>query len=93
MIKTSASDGDRDKTFHYNQSRVGYVTSNDDVALSNYLVKIPSHTDVILDIDVEEELNDRVNGEDSDDDGDDAIDLENTMREVELDRSFVFFRI
>ena len=40
--------------------------------LPNYLVHIPSHNDFTMDFFVEEELNKRVNGGDSDDDSDDA---------------------
>ena len=56
------------------------------MALPNYLVQLPSHNDVIVDIGVEEELNDRVNGGDSDDDGEYAIYFDYKMREVELER-------
>ena len=59
------------------------------MALTNYLVYLPSHNGFIMDIDVEEELNDRLNGGYPDDDYDGARDFENTMREVELERSCV----
>ena len=62
-------------------SRVGYVSAYDEVALYNYPVRLPSHNYVILDIDVEEELDESVNGSDLDDD---ARDFENKMREFKL---------
>ena len=42
------------------------------MVLTNYLVHITSHNDVIMEIDLEEELNKRVNYGDLDDDGDNA---------------------
>ena len=42
-----------------------------------------------MEIGVEEELNERENGGNLDDDGDDARDFDNTTREVELERSHV----
>ena len=35
----------------------GYVIADDEVELTNYLVHLPSQSDVIMDIDVEEEVN------------------------------------
>ena len=47
----------------------GYVTADDKGAVHNYLMHLPSHDDFIVDIDVEEELNERGNVGVSDDDG------------------------
>ena len=57
MSKSSASDGDEDGMVHSELSCGGYVTADDKVTLPNYLVHVPSHNDVIVDIDVKEELN------------------------------------
>ena len=54
---------------HSDLSCGGYVTSDDEVAVHNYLMHLPSHDDFMVDIDVEEELNVRGNGRVSDDDG------------------------
>ena len=70
MSKSSASDDDGDETVHSEISRGGYVTAYDEAALTNYLVQLPSQNDIIVYIDVEEELDDRGNGGNSDDDGD-----------------------
>ena len=80
MRKNSASDSDEDKTVHYELSRGGYVTSNDKVALTNYLVHLPSQNYVIMEIDVEEELNERRNGWDLDDVCDDAREFDDKTR-------------
>ena len=72
IIKTSMRDGKRYKSVHSEISHGGYVTSDDEVAFTNYLVHLLSHNYVIVKIDVEEELNERLNGGDSDDDGDNA---------------------
>ena len=48
-----------------------------------------SQNGVIMEMYAEEELNERVNGGDSDDDGDDARDFKNIMRDVKLERSRV----
>ena len=45
---------------------------------------LPRKNDVIMEIDMEEELNERVNGGDYDDDDDYARYFNNTMREVTL---------
>ena len=58
---------DREKRVHSEISRGGYVTAYDELALPNLLVQLQSHNCVIMDIDVEEELNERVNGGDLDD--------------------------
>ena len=47
------------------------------------MVHLPSQNGVIVEIDVEEELNERGNGGDLDDVGDNARYFDNTMREVE----------
>ena len=43
---------------------------------------LPSQNDVVLDIDVEEEMNESGNGGDSDDDGYNAREFDDTTREV-----------
>ena len=48
---------------------------------------LPTHNCLIMEIDLEKELNERRNGGDLDDDGDDAREFGDTMREVELERS------
>ena len=73
MRKTSVSDSDGDETVHSKLSHGIFVTLYDQVALPNYLVHLPSHNYFIIEIGVEEELNERENGGDSDDDGDNAI--------------------
>ena len=52
------------------------------MVLPNYLVNLPSQNDVIMEIYVEEELNERGNGGDFDDDGDDTRDFDGIMRKV-----------
>ena len=64
--------GDGDKRVHSEISRGGYVTSDDELALPNFLVHLPSQNYVIMDINVEEGLNERVNCGDLDDGGDNA---------------------
>ena len=56
MSKASASNGDRDEMIHSELSHDGYVTADDMVALPNYLVHLPSHNDITVEINVEEEL-------------------------------------
>ena len=51
---------------------------------------LPSQNDVTMEMYVEEELNERRNRGDSDDDDDDAKYLNDTVREIELERSRVF---
>ena len=53
MIKLSASSNDGDETVRSDISRGGYVTSDDKLELSNYLVHLPSQNDVIMEMDVE----------------------------------------
>ena len=57
MRKNSTSYGDETKKIFCETSRGFYVVSDDDIALSNHLVHIPSHNYGIVDISVEEELN------------------------------------
>ena len=90
MGKTRTSDGDGYKTVHSELSRDGYVTTYDVVALPNYLVHLPSLDDVVVDIDVDEELNERGNCGDSYYGGDDARDFGDTMRGLKLERSRIF---
>ena len=56
-IQTNTSGGDWDETVFYELSCGYYVTSDGKIALPNYLVHLPSHNDVIMEMDVEEELN------------------------------------
>ena len=51
-------------------------------AIPSYRVHLPSNNGVVLDIDVEEELNERGNYGDSDDYNNDARDFDDTRREV-----------
>ena len=64
----SASGSERYKMVHYEISHGGYVIADDRLALPNYLVHVSSQDYFIVDIDMEEELNERGNGEDSGDD-------------------------
>ena len=82
MSKSSASKNDRVETVRSELYRCVYVTAYDEVALTNYLVQPPSQNYAIMNINVEEELNERRNGGDLDDDGEDARYFDNTMREV-----------
>ena len=87
--KNSASDSDGDKTVQSELSCGSCVTEDDGMALPNYLVHLPINNDAIVDIDVEEELNERGNGGDLYDDGENAREFDDTMRGVELKRSRV----
>ena len=69
MIKSSVRDSEVDETVRSKVSHGGYVASDDEVALPNYLVHLPSQNDVIVYSGVEYE---RVNGGKLDDDVDDA---------------------
>ena len=90
MRKSIASDGGGDKTVRSDISRGGQVSADDEVALPNYLVHLQSQNDFIMEMDVDQELNQRGNCGDSDDDnGDYARDFDDTMREVKLERSHV----
>ena len=90
MRKSIASDGGGDKTVRSEISRGGQVTADDEVALPNYLVHLQSQNDFIMEMDVDQELNQRGNCGDSDDDnGDYARDFDDTMRGVKLERSNV----
>ena len=89
MSKTSTKDGDGYETVHYEISRGGYFTADKEVVMPNYLVRLPSQNDVIVGIDLEEKLNERVNGGDLDDGGDYARNFGIKMSEFELERSCV----
>ena len=90
MRKTSARNGEETKKVFSYPSHGGYVTSDDQVALSKKLVQLLSHNGVIVDIDVEEEMNERGDDRNQDGDGDDSQYFDESMREVELNRSLVF---
>ena len=85
MSKSSASNGDRDKTTGSEISCGNYVTAYENMALPKYLMQISSQNDLIMEMDVEEELNEMENGGDSDDSDDDAREFGDTIREVQLD--------
>ena len=87
MSKANASDGYRDGTVRSELSCGGYVSEYDKIELHSYLLHLPIQNGVIMYIDVEEKLNERGNGRDSNDDGDNARDFYNTIKEVELERS------
>ena len=59
MSKSSASNGDRDKTTGSEISCGNYVTAYENMALPKYLMQISSQNDLIMEMDVEEELNER----------------------------------
>ena len=82
MRQTRKSDGKKDKKVNSELSLCFYVTADDEVAMNNYLVHLPSQNDVIVDIDVNKEMNKRVNGRYFDVDGKDARDFDDTMWEV-----------
>ena len=67
------------KTVHSESSHGGYVNWDGGVALPEYLVHLPNQNYFILYIDMEEELNKRVNGGNSDYYGGDEIDFGGTM--------------
>ena len=62
------------------------------MALTNYLVQLPIYNEVIVEIDAEKELNERVRVGDSNDDGENVREFDNTRREVEFYRSRVLLR-
>ena len=66
--KTSVSNNEGEKTVFFEISGCGYVTEYEKVALPNYTVHLPSQKDMIVDIDVDEDLNERINGGNSDGD-------------------------
>ena len=72
MSKTSVNDGDIYEKVHSEISRCGDVTSGYEVELTNYLGYLPSQNDVIVDIAVDEELNERLNDGGLNDYGDNA---------------------
>ena len=87
MSKTSVSNGNDTETVFSETSCGGYVTADDEVELINYLVHLPSKSDFIVEIGLEEDLNERVNGGNSNYDGDDACEFDNSKRRVELEMS------
>ena len=50
--KYSASNGEGDKTVHSELYSGSYVTTDDEVEQPKYLLHLPSHNDVIVEIDV-----------------------------------------
>ena len=62
--KSNASDNDGDKTVRCELYHGSYVTEDYEVALLKYLVHLSSRNYVMMEMDVEEELNERVNGGD-----------------------------
>ena len=78
------SDIDETKAVFSEPSHGSYVTSDDEVALPNYLVHLLSQNYIIVDIDVEEELNERVNVDNLDDDRDNERNFDDSIRGVEL---------
>ena len=64
MRKSNASKNDGVKNVRYELYHGGYVTEDYEVALIKYLVHLSSQKDVIMEMDMEEELNERVNGGD-----------------------------
>ena len=54
MSKSSASEGEWDETVHYELSCGGYVAEDCEVALTNYLLHLPSQNYVTVEIDVYE---------------------------------------
>ena len=64
MRKSNASKNDGDKTVRYELYHGGYVTADYEVALLKYLVHLSSKNDFIMEMNVEEEMNERVNGGD-----------------------------
>ena len=83
MSKSSISNGDIDKTVRSDISCGSYVSADYKVALPKYLVHLPSYSDFIMDMDVEEELNDRLNGVYLGGGCDNTRDFYDTMWEVE----------
>ena len=82
MRKNSVIDSDRDETVLSELSYCGYYTADEELALYNYMLHLISQNDAIVYIDVEEKRNERVNGGDLDDNGEDAREFEDKMREV-----------
>ena len=81
MRKLSASNNNGEENVHSDISCGGYITSDEEVVMPQYLVHLPSQNDVIIEMDVEEELNEMLNFGDLDYDGDKARDFDDTMRE------------
>ena len=78
------SNGDGDETIHSELSYGCYVTEDYKAALPNYLVHLNIQNDVIVEIDIDEGLKNRVNGKDLDDDIDNARGFDDKMREVKM---------
>ena len=67
---------------HSELSRGGCVTAYDNIALPHYLVHLPNQNDLVLDIEVEEDMNQRLNSGYLDGDGYNARDFDDTMIKV-----------
>ena len=89
MRKSRSSNGEGDETVHSELSRGYCVTVDYKVALTIYLVHLPSHNYFMVEFDVEEKLNESGNGGGLDDDCDGTRDFDNTLRKVKLERSRV----
>ena len=79
MSKAGVRDGDGEKMVHSEIYHGGYITADEQFALPNELVHLPSQNYVIVDIDVEEEMNERVDIVDQDDFFKNTIYFDNTM--------------
>ena len=80
ISKSRVSNSDGGKTIRFDLSCGGYVNADNKVALTNYLVHLSSQNYFMMDMHVEEKLNERVNGGNSDNDGDVERDFNDTMR-------------
>ena len=86
MCKISTSNCDETETVFFQLYYVGYITEDYKVPLPSYLLNFPFQNDAILEIDDQEELNDRENGGYSYEDGDYAQFFDNTMRQFDFKR-------
>ena len=89
MRKSSRSNSEGDKTTRSEIPHCSYFTVDDNMALPNYPMHFPSWNDVMMDIGVEKELNQRGYFDDFYYDGNNARRSINTIRDVELERSRV----
>ena len=89
MKRFSTNNGDRYEIVCSELSLGGYVNADENVELPNYLVHLPSQNDFIMYIYLEDKINESGNSGDLDDDGDSTIDVDDIIKEVELERSHV----